>query len=343
MRAIESGVSIPLSSVKPLDGQVRYRAFCVQAMRQALARGPTVRRDRSPVSGAALEPFGSVEGLEYRRCPDTDSLFLAELPEAATWARLLREVAQQRFAPAGDDSQLTQLRADHVYAPKLEWIQDTLRMHGLQRPSLLEAATPPSAMSRLLEDSGRFSAVTVVDEMALAHGAPAGPGAGPAEVVMLLESLDRVDDPRGLLEGVARRLPEGGLVFATALVSSGFDMAVLGLDNLYLCPPDRTNCFSLSGLARLLIEAGFGLIEVSTPGVLDVEVVQAHLHRDPTIRLSLFERQLIGSTDAAREQLQAFLQRGGLSSFARVVAKKLAAAGDAGTHSKRNQEGKVTR
>ncbi|MBI4354487.1 MAG: hypothetical protein HY595_04555 [Candidatus Omnitrophica bacterium] len=323
MRAIESGLSIPLSSVKPLEGQVRYRAFCVQATRAVLKAGRTHWRDVSPVSGERLEPFGAVEGLEYRRCPSSGSLFLAEMPDPVAWARVLREVARQRFAPDGFYPQLAQLRTEHVYTPKLEWIQNTLRLQGLPRPTLVEIATPPSVMSQLLGESARFSDVAVIDEMALAHGEATGVGDRRVEVAILLESLDRVDDPRALLEGVAHMLKEGGLVFLTALVSSGFDMAVLGINNVYLCPPDRTNCFSLSGLVTLLADVGFGLVEVSTPGVLDVEVVQAHLQRDPTLPLSPFERQVIGSTEAAREQLQTFLQRGGLSSFARIVAKKL--------------------
>jgi hypothetical protein len=186
----------------------------------------------------------------------------------------------------------------------------------------MEAATLPSTYTQLLEKSGMFSDVTVVNEMALARGDVSTLEARRMDAAILLESLDRVDDPQALVQSVARHLVAGGLLFVTALVASGFDMAVLGLKNLYLCPPDRTNCFSLSGLSRLLTDAGFALVEVSTPGVLDVEVVQAHVAHDPTIPLSIFERRLIEAEGHACEQLQAFLQQQGLSSFARVVAWK---------------------
>ena len=105
-------------------------------------------------------------------------------------------------------------------------------------------------------------------------------------------------------------------------MSSGFDVGVLGLRNLYLYPPDRANCFSRRGLELLLTRAGFTLLEVSTPGVLDVEIVQAHLRQIPSLILSGFERQLLAATAETQAAFQAFLQQHGMSSFARVVARK---------------------
>jgi len=323
MRTIQTSARFPLSSVKPLEGLLQYRAYCLKMTRQAL-RGPTSRRQRSPVGGAPLEPFGEVGGLRYMRCPESGSLFLEELPDAASWAKLLQEVSHHRFSPEGFYPGLAQSRTEHVYTPKLEWIRDVLRLQGLHQPVILEAATPPSTFTYLLKDSGMFSDVRIVDEMALAAGSSNPPDGRRVQAAILLESLDRVDDPVAMLQGVAGRMEEGGLLFVTALVCSGFDLAVLGLHNLYLCPPDRANCFSLRGLSRLLTRAGFALIEVSTPGVLDVEVVRAHLQHDPALPLSPFERQLIEAdaqhTDGA---LQAFLQHQGLSSFARLVGKRV--------------------
>jgi hypothetical protein len=142
------------------------------------------------------------------------------------------------------------------------------------------------------------------------------------DAAVLLESLDRIDDPAALLRGVAQRLNPGGLVFVTALAASGFDMAVLGLRNLYVYPPDRANCFTLQELSALVTGSGFALLEASTPGVLDVEVVRAHAHRDPGLPLSTFERQLIDADGETRAALQALLQQRGLSSFARLVARR---------------------
>lgn len=267
-----------------------------------------------------MEPWGDVEGLAYARCAQSGSLFLAEMPEPEAWYRLLEDVHRYRHSPEAFHSSLSQSRTDNVYMPRLEWMEDALQLQGMQRPVVLEAAVAPSEFSQLLYESGSFSEVLTVREaeLTLARG-----GEAPiAQAAVLLESLDRAYDPEALLSGVSRRLSEGGLLFVTALVSSGFDLAVLGLRNLYLYPPDRANCFSLQGLSTFLQRSGFGLLEVSTPGVLDVEIVQAHLQHDPSIQLSVFERQIVEVPAEAQEAFQAFLQQYGLSSFARIVAKK---------------------
>lgn len=320
MRSIQTHQTCSLSAVKPLEGLRRYRARCLEATRAALGEG-AARRMRSPATGGVLHPAGDVEGVPYARCPATGSLFLAQLPAPSRWARLLADVNQYRHAPEGFHAGLAQSRTDHVYAPKLEWIEDALRLQGIRRPSLLEATTGPSAFTALLEESASFSGVVTVDESELAQGrcADARP---PVEAAVLLESLDRSHDPEALVRGVLDRLAPGGLVFVTALVCSGFDVEVLGLKNLYLYPPDRANCFSLGGLSGLLRRAGLTLLEVSTPGVLDVEIVRAHAQQDPSLALSLFERRLLAAGPETHEAFQAFLQQQGLSSFARLVTRK---------------------
>lgn len=306
---------IPLTAVKPLEGLLAYRAHCIAVTRAALR----TRQDARPFP---LTPVGDIEGLPYGRCPTTGGLFLMKQPLPEAWRRLLEDVSRFRRSPEAFHADLAQSRADHVYAPKLEWISETLRLQRLRRPLMLEAMTEHSYFTTLLRDSGLCSDIVSIEEMDLAQGigkarsCPEG-----IQAAVLLESLDRVHDPQQLLHRVAGCLAEGGLLFVTALVASGFDMAVLGLKNLYLYPPDRMNCFSLQGLSRLLERSGFELVEVSTPGVLDVQIVRAHVQQDPTLPLSMFERQLIGMHEQG-QAVQAFLQQSRLSSFARIVARR---------------------
>lgn len=320
MRSVQMTAGVPLASIKPLDRMDAYRRYCLDATRQALqAAAPRVRAS-SLVDGAAVKPAGEVEGFVYVR-DASGSLFLKELPASAPWAGLLKQVNEYRHAPDTFHQQLSSLRRESVYRPKLAWIQETLRLQGLARPRLLEVTTPPSDLTSVLEQSRSFRDVVTVDEMALIHE-PAATHAGErVQAAVLLESLDRVDDPVALLKVVRDRLDPGGLLFVTALASSGFDMSVLGLRSLYIYPPDRANCFSRAGLQALLQRAGFTLMEVSTPGALDVEIVQEHLRRDPTIMLSTFERQILNAGDETRAAFQAFLQQQGLSSFIRMVAR----------------------
>lgn len=315
----ETNIAFPLSSVKPLEGMVAYRQFCLDLIKKALSV-KSISRELCPINGKKLIPAGTLDGLPYGRCPETNSLFLMTMPPPSAWAQVLTEANRKRQSPEGFHSSIAGSRAENVYLPKLDWIQNTLRIQEFSKPTLIEIITPPSRFTSLLKSSGGFRDVIAVNEMDVVMGKKID-GVEP-QAAVLLESLDRVSDPTALLSAVHAALSKDGLLFLTALVSSGFDMQILGFNNLYLYPPDRTNCFTLKGLEMFLEKNGFKLLEVSTPGVLDVEIVQAHLKRDPTIKLSNFEQHLISAGDDSKKAFQAFLQKSGLSSFARLVGRK---------------------
>lgn len=320
MRVIQSSLHFPLTSVKPLDRLLRYRAYCLQATQAAFARG-TVPRTQSLVAGGPLETFGQVDGFVYMRCAQTGSLFLDRV--ARDWGGLLAEVSAYRHSPQAFQSDLAASRTETVYLPKLDWVVNTLRMQAIPRPRVLEVVTPPSEFTALLAGTSAIADVVVATEADLVAAGRAGAFKGPhVQAAVLLEALDRADDPEYLLRGVRLALAPGGLIFVTGLVASGFDMAVLGVRSRYLYPPDRTNCFSLAGLEQLLTRIGFSLLEVSTPGVLDVEIVQAHLAHDPALALSPFERAFVSTEEETRAAFQTFLQQNRLSSFARLVGAK---------------------
>ena len=320
MQSIQTSHVFSLSKVKPLEGLIRYRAYCLEETKKTLRNGKT-RRKTSPVDKEVLlEPWGAIDGLDYLICPKTGSLFLADLPSHESLKELLARVSRHRQSAQTFHADIGDSRLETVYRPKREWIEDTVRLQGFKKPIAIEVSTPPSEWTAFLKKSHVFQEVLVAEEMDLAQGKSLEREA--ADIAILLESLDRVDAPEKLLEEVAKSLKRNGLLFVTALVSSGFDMVVLGSHNVYLYPPDRVNCFSLEGLKRLIMNAGFHLVEVSTPGVLDVEIVKAHLHQDSSLRLSSFEKGVLSGDPENQSAFQGFLQQSGLSSFARIVGVK---------------------
>ena len=67
-------------------------------------------------------------------------------------------------------------------------------------------------------------------------------------------------------------LKPGGLCFITCLLSSGFDVLVMGQDSGIFLPPERMNFLSYDGMNTILDKVGgFEILEFSTPGVLDVQ------------------------------------------------------------------------
>ncbi|OGQ05122.1 MAG: hypothetical protein A2W61_06290 [Deltaproteobacteria bacterium RIFCSPLOWO2_01_44_7] len=319
MQSVQTSHLFSLAGVKPLEGLLRYRDHCLVATEKALAHC-NQRRRVSPCSGEELKQWKKVGKFEYFRCEASGSLFLADLPEPDIWADLLREVSRYRDSSKTFHQEIRPSRAENVLKPKLTWIKNVLRLHNIQNASILEVVTPPSDLTPFLKKCNYFGEVLTVDESDLLKQETIRNHA--FHTALLLESLDRIYDPKNLLQVTSQHLKKGGLIFVTALVSSGFDMMLLQEKNIYLFPPDRTNCFSRKGLEQLLEKSGFELLEVSTPGILDVEIVKAHLKQGASISLSTFERALLDAPEEVCNDFQAFLQKSELSSFARIVGRK---------------------
>jgi hypothetical protein len=137
------------------------------------------------------------------------------------------------------------------------------------------------------------------------------------------EILEHEFSPERLLDDAHSSLAAGGLLFLTTRTISGFDLQVLWDKAPYIYVPEHLNLLSIEGIKTLLDRAGFDLIELSTPGQLDVELVLGAVRQDPSIELPRFVDSLIKERDRdTHADFQAFLQKNRLSSHVRVAARK---------------------
>jgi SAM-dependent methyltransferase len=136
------------------------------------------------------------------------------------------------------------------------------------------------------------------------------------------EVLEHVYDPVAFLESVRRILAPGGLLLFTTLTVSGFDIQVLWEHSKSVHPPHHINLISVNGMRRVVERSGFELLDLRTPGKLDVDIVHNIVTEDPTIPLDRFSRMIVLESDEeVREAFQRFLQENQLSSHICVVAR----------------------
>jgi len=118
-------------------------------------------------------------------------------------------------------------------------------------------------------------------------------------------------------------LTPGGLLLGSTTLISGFDLQVLWDRSDSIYPPERLNLLSTEGLTALSERHGFEALEFSTPGTFDVEIVQRAIRANPEFPWPRFIRYLIENRDEnALVELQEYLQKNRLSSFARIVFRK---------------------
>jgi len=136
--------------------------------------------------------------------------------------------------------------------------------------------------------------------------------------------IERVFSPKKLLQIAKSSLGDNGIFFITGSSISGFDLQVLWNNSKTIFPPDRMNLLSIEGLSILFEKNGFEIIEMSTPGQLDVELVKNTIKNEKNVSIPRFISYMLEKRDEnSHHSFQEFLQHFRLSSHFRIAAKKI--------------------
>ena len=144
-----------------------------------------------------------------------------------------------------------------------------------------------------------------------------------ARLVTLFDSLEHQPIPFDLIVAAHEVLGPGGTLVVTTRSASGFDIQILWEQCTTIFPLEHTNLLSVEGMRALLTRAGFEILEMSTPGQLDVQMIERALQERPDAKVPRFLQYFFKHRDRfAKRRLQQFLQQNLLSSHLRVVAIK---------------------
>lgn len=144
---------------------------------------------------------------------------------------------------------------------------------------------------------------------------------GNADLVLCFDYMQGSKNPEERLLEVKKYLKEDGLLILGTRAGSGFDILTLKGKNEKIYPYEHIMLPSLEGLTELLEKTGYEVLELTTPGVMDVKYVfdyKDKLGDRETFVKSLLETGFQGML----QEFQRFLQKSGMSSFVRVIAKK---------------------
>ncbi|MBP2676055.1 MAG: Methyltransferase type 11 [Deltaproteobacteria bacterium] len=148
-----------------------------------------------------------------------------------------------------------------------------------------------------------------------------GPSA--VDAIASFEVIEHLFSPRDFLGACARMLTDGGVLVLSCPNGLGFEVGVLGAASDTV-DVEHLNYFNPSSLSELLKSSGFRILEVTTPGELDAELVrkkvlqgECDLSGRPFLR-----RVLLEEWDRLGEEFQKFLSDNMLSSHMWLVARK---------------------
>jgi len=318
--------------INPQPSLEKYLALLNKDIKKILT-SESLQTASCPVTGEreARESFQKMN-MQYQVSQTFGNIYLSPRPEMGLLKKFYLESEARKFWLTEIWPQTKDVREKKIILPQLEWSQGIISQYFNEKKPILAEFLPIhwgyyqnsrnvwSKAEYLLIDSLFDPEIAGKDVSAL--DLKDNIKSNTLDAVFLFEALDRSPDPSGVLKKVANTLKPGGLCFITCLLSSGFEVQVLGQESEVFFPPERINILSFEGMNALIKQSNvFEILEFSTPGVLDIPNVINQLDQlnVPAFFHYIFKQrqdmELINS-------FQNFLQQNLLGTFGRLVLRK---------------------
>lgn len=142
-----------------------------------------------------------------------------------------------------------------------------------------------------------------------------------ADIVFYNDVIKTELHPYEKIQQMKGYLKDDGILFIGARAGSGFDIITLKEGNTKIYPYEHLLLPSVNGIIKFLEDNGFEILEITTPGVMDVKYVIEDLDklsdREGFVKALLEERN-----ETNLQEFQRFLQKSCMSSFIRVIVRK---------------------
>jgi hypothetical protein len=339
MRTVVLDRDVLENEVKPHALSEEYRRLLAEDVCERLVDGGTLVSRNCPGCGQTkgTEAFTRSQ-LPYLYCDTCRSIYLSPCPAESDLADFYRNARSSCFWREKLLPATREVRRVKLFQPRVQWLLDVVDEYC---PTARRAVAVGYHNELLIEELCRIEGLPIhivvtnpVADIEFADTTLPRMEVRPkpideldeleeTDLFLAFDVLDRCSDPDKLIETAAVKLSRGGLLLGTTTLGSGFDIQILWdkAESVYL--PDRLNLFSCEGLTLLFERHGFEVLEFSTPGMFDAEVVRDAVAAYPDAEWPRFIRYLVESRgDSILESLQEFLQRNRLSSFSRFVVRK---------------------
>jgi 2-polyprenyl-3-methyl-5-hydroxy-6-metoxy-1,4-benzoquinol methylase len=326
------------ADIRPQELFNRYLELCDRDAERFFADRSAFVEIACPACGSDNQELGLEKlAFKYNVCMNCGSLFASPRPSRGMMETYYRESEAAKFWVTDFFKVTEDARRKALFEPRARLISETVARYGVPDPGTL--VDIGSGYGIFLEEMAKlkvFDSIVAIEpspHLASVCRDKQFPvvekpvealdfGEVQASWVTAFEVLEHVFDPREFMAAVRRIVAPGGFCLFSTLTVTGFDIQVLWEHSKSVQPPMHLNFLSLGGLELAARNAGFEVIELSTPGRLDVDIVYNTVTENPRIELPKFVRQLVFRTpQETRDAFQQFLQAHRLSSHVQCILR----------------------
>jgi SAM-dependent methyltransferase len=226
-------------------------------------------------TGNASRRAGSANGHGLARCARCGTLFTVTLPGSASEAMDYAGYyhASNLRVPAFVERRLEEVAREFVPYRRLgRWLDVGCGAGALMRAAARQGWTAvgtevADSAAQAVRADGFTVHVGELDALALEDEG--------FDVVSLVEVVEHVDDPTGLVRGARRLLRPGGVMYLTTPHARGISARLLRTRWSAIAPPEHLQLFSLPGMRALMERAGLKVSSARTHAVNPHELLAA--------------------------------------------------------------------
>jgi 2-polyprenyl-3-methyl-5-hydroxy-6-metoxy-1,4-benzoquinol methylase len=277
------------------------------------------------------------DSFTYLECEYCKTLYVSPRPSQEMIDSYYRTSASSKFWATTFYKETEAARRDKLFKPKAQLIKSIVVKNGVTPGALLDigagygtlceelialnifreifAMEPSIYLSKVCRQKGLSVIESTIEGMDIEYEAK-------FDLAVSLELFEHLFSVDLFLDAVSKALrPEGYLIFST-LSSIGWDILVLREHSNSVSPPHHVNFLNPRAIELLAERNGWRVVDLFTPGELDVDIVVNFAKYNPSVELDRFTQEILVSDEKTQNAFQKFLADNRLSSHVWVVIQK---------------------
>ena len=275
-------------------------------------------------------------GFDYEECPGCMTLFVSPRPIAAAFDKYYTEAPSVDYWATTFYKETADARRKLLWKPKAKLVKEVIDRwidvaknysvvdigggYGIFAEEIEKLTKKDSIVIEpgpMLANICRQKGITVIEkflESVIASDLPNG-----RKVFVSFELFEHLHSPKIFLESLYDAMSSGDLFIFTTLSGTGVDIRALWENSKSVSPPHHLNFLNPKSIPILLDRVGMDTLEITTPGKLDIDIMQ---NSEDKIQDRFWRSFLTLASDEDKVVMQQMIERTRSSSHIMVVCQK---------------------
>lgn len=288
-----------------------------------------------PACGVEGERAFTKSGFVYEVCSQCQTLYVNPRPVADAFTKYYIESPSSKYWASTFYRETAESRREKLWKPKARAVAAILENHmPMGAPTVIDIGggyglfaeeirslvsnspvviEPAPHLAEVCRDKGLQVVEKFLEDL-LPSDLPIAP-----KVFVSFELFEHLHDPALFVSHLHRLMTSGDLFVFTTLSGTGVDIQALWEDSKSVMPPHHLNFFNPYSVRILLEATGLEVLEVTTPGKLDMDILE---NNRPFIKDHFWRTFFAIASEEEKRQWQKWIASSGWSSHMMVVSRK---------------------